>query len=153
MFLDPEYLLSQINPEHAESIRSMLKVVTTPITFELHCNNVAVAQGAEFGDGTCVLRWLSEHRSTVIYASRKALIAVHGHEGATTLYDTGAPYERGMMDAWQDRCENATYQSVGGQSWEEPKEWRAPKYIVEREWVPYLDGYRAQMKKLKEESQ
>lgn len=44
-----------------------------------------VAAGVQFGDGVCVLRWLSEHRSTGVYASIADLVAVHGHGGATEL--------------------------------------------------------------------
>lgn len=43
----------------------------------------AVAQGVEFDDGTCVMRWLTRYRSTVIYPSMEDLVEVHGHDGAT----------------------------------------------------------------------
>lgn len=44
-----------------------------------------VAEGVQFTDGTCVLRWLTERTSTAIYASMADLTAIHGHDGATTV--------------------------------------------------------------------
>lgn len=44
-----------------------------------------VAVGCEFPDGSCVLRWRTEVRSTVLYESMTDLIAVHGHNGATSV--------------------------------------------------------------------
>lgn len=52
-----------------------------------------VALGVQFPDGTCVLRWLSQWRSTVVWADLAGLEAVHGHDGATTVIwlDDAAP--------------------------------------------------------------
>lgn len=44
-----------------------------------------VAEGVQFSDGTCVLRWTSEHRSTAVYADIETLVAVHGHNGSTRV--------------------------------------------------------------------
>ncbi len=44
-----------------------------------------VAEGVVFGDGTVVLRWLTEIKSTVIFESIKDVESVHGHEGRTTI--------------------------------------------------------------------
>jgi len=44
-----------------------------------------VAEGVEFSDGSCVMRWLSDKTSTAIYASVERLISIHGHEGATRV--------------------------------------------------------------------
>lgn len=44
-----------------------------------------VAQGVEFDDGTCAMRWLTKHRSTALYNSILELELIHGHEGATTV--------------------------------------------------------------------
>jgi hypothetical protein len=44
-----------------------------------------VAEGVEFGDGTCVIRWLTATPSTAIYASIQDLEKIHGHEGATVI--------------------------------------------------------------------
>lgn len=45
----------------------------------------AVAEGVKFSDGTCVLRWLTEHSSTAVYASISELEAIHGHNGKTEV--------------------------------------------------------------------
>ncbi len=42
-----------------------------------------VAEGIQFTDGVCALRWMSEYRSTAIYRSIENVIAIHGHNGQT----------------------------------------------------------------------
>jgi hypothetical protein len=44
-----------------------------------------IAQGVQFSDGTCALRWLTKHRSTAFYDSIESLEAIHGHGGATAI--------------------------------------------------------------------
>jgi hypothetical protein len=44
-----------------------------------------VAQGCQFDDGVCVLRWLTAFRSTAIYSSIAELDAIHGHAGKTKV--------------------------------------------------------------------
>lgn len=44
-----------------------------------------VAEGAQFQDGTCVLRWVGERQSTVIWASVQDVEAIHGHGGDTVI--------------------------------------------------------------------
>jgi len=44
-----------------------------------------VAEGACFGGGLCVLRWLTATASTAVYDFPEHVIAIHGHEGATRL--------------------------------------------------------------------
>lgn len=44
-----------------------------------------VAQGVEFDDGTCVLRWLTANRSTAIYANIQELEKIHSHGGQTKI--------------------------------------------------------------------
>lgn len=44
-----------------------------------------VAQGIEFEDGVCVIRWMTEHRSTAMYPSIDTLIHLHGHNGKTRV--------------------------------------------------------------------
>lgn len=47
-----------------------------------------VADGVVFPDGTTVLRWLTQHRSTAIYGSFEECVTIHGHNGATQfLFD------------------------------------------------------------------
>lgn len=42
-----------------------------------------VADGVQFPDGTCVLRWRTAKASTAVYASHADVMAIHGHDGAT----------------------------------------------------------------------
>ncbi len=44
-----------------------------------------VAEGVEFSDGQCAIRWLTDLTSIGIYASIKELEAIHGHEGRTIV--------------------------------------------------------------------
>lgn len=44
-----------------------------------------VAEGVEFTDGTCAMRWLSQYRSTAVYDTLEALIIIHGHGGDTEV--------------------------------------------------------------------
>ncbi len=61
--------------------------------FELHRHQDAsgvsgigvVAQGVQFDDGTCAMRWLSDHRSTAVYESAEDVELIHGHHGMTRL--------------------------------------------------------------------
>jgi hypothetical protein len=45
-----------------------------------------VAEGVVFTDGTVVIRWTVEYRSTAIYASVADLMAIHGHDGSTRMH-------------------------------------------------------------------
>lgn len=44
-----------------------------------------VAEGIEFSDGTCALRWKTKHRCTAVYDSILVLEFIHGHEGKTKI--------------------------------------------------------------------
>jgi hypothetical protein len=44
-----------------------------------------VAQGVQFDDGSCAMRWLTATSSTAVYASADDVEAIHGHEGRTRL--------------------------------------------------------------------
>lgn len=44
-----------------------------------------VADGVEFPDGTAVIRWRTEYRSTAVYDSVSELEIIHGHAGATRV--------------------------------------------------------------------
>lgn len=44
-----------------------------------------VAEGIEFTDGTVAMRWYGEWASTTLWPSIEAVIAVHGHDGATQV--------------------------------------------------------------------
>jgi hypothetical protein len=44
-----------------------------------------VAEGFEFSDGSCVVRWLSHTPSWNIYENIKQVEQIHGHGGKTRL--------------------------------------------------------------------
>lgn len=44
-----------------------------------------VAQGIQFDDATCAMRWLTETPSTAFYASIVDLEEIHGHGGKTVV--------------------------------------------------------------------
>lgn len=44
-----------------------------------------VAEGVEFGDGSCVVRWTGERASTVCWSSISDVEAIHGHGGKTRV--------------------------------------------------------------------
>lgn len=44
-----------------------------------------VAQGVEFDDGTCSMRWLTATASTAVYNSIVDLDKIHGHGGKTVV--------------------------------------------------------------------
>jgi len=44
-----------------------------------------IAEGVQFHDGKCVLSWLSEHTSVVVYDSIESVEAIHGHGGKTVV--------------------------------------------------------------------
>lgn len=46
-----------------------------------------VAEGVQFTDGACALRWLTFITSTAFYNSVEDLIAIHGHGGGRTLVE------------------------------------------------------------------
>ena len=43
------------------------------------------AQGVQFDDGTCAMRWLTGVNSTGFYNSIEDLIFIHGHNGASKV--------------------------------------------------------------------
>lgn len=66
-----------------------------------------VAEGVVFGDGTTVLRWLTEHRSTVVYESAREVLAIHGHGGKTEMRYHVGPGGDGRA------CSNCAHPMVG----------------------------------------
>jgi hypothetical protein len=44
-----------------------------------------VAEGVQFSDGSCAMRWLTPLASTAIYASIEDIDAIHGHGGKTVI--------------------------------------------------------------------
>ena len=66
-------------------------VIGLPVSFSLERRVDAtgvsgtgeVALGVVFPDGTTVVRWKGQHRSTAVYATTQAALAVHWHNGDT----------------------------------------------------------------------
>lgn len=44
-----------------------------------------VAEGVQFDDGICVLRWMTKTSSTAVYNSMADLEHIHGHSGKTKV--------------------------------------------------------------------
>ncbi|QIQ62971.1 hypothetical protein SEA_MOAB_86 [Streptomyces phage Moab] len=44
-----------------------------------------VAQGIQFDDGTCAMRWLTAKASVAFYDSIQDLEEIHGHGGKTVI--------------------------------------------------------------------
>lgn len=44
-----------------------------------------VAHGVEFNDGNCVMRWMTDTRSTAMYDKMEDLLKIHGHQGQTVV--------------------------------------------------------------------
>lgn len=44
-----------------------------------------VADGVEFADGVCVMRWRGKQRSTTIYDNIEILEGIHGHGGKSQI--------------------------------------------------------------------
>ncbi len=44
-----------------------------------------VAEGLQFSDGSCIIKWLTSTSSMGIYHSCVEMIHIHGHEGRTFI--------------------------------------------------------------------
>ena len=44
-----------------------------------------VAEGVEFYDGSCALKWVTPYNSMVFYTNIKVLEHLHGHDGKTKV--------------------------------------------------------------------
>lgn len=58
-----------------------------------------VADGVMFGDGTTVLRWRSENRSTAVYENFETMKAIHGHDGATVFEFAPSEPDPALIDS------------------------------------------------------
>lgn len=104
-----------------------------------------VADGVLFADGSCVVRWRSEHPGTITYARLADLVAIHGHDGGTVVewYDAPATatFSRGAIDCQQSAFENCPFSDIGGL--ECRSNMQLPKYVTSEDGPEYLRGYRA----------
>jgi hypothetical protein len=53
-----------------------------------------VAEGVEFSDGSCAMRWRTGTTSTAIYTSVADVEIIHGHNGATRIVWLNRALER-----------------------------------------------------------
>lgn len=104
-----------------------------------------VADGVQFQDGTCVLRWRTRDSSTAVYRSHDALMRIHGHNGATACewIDAvpGEAFRLGEQNLLQDGMENAPFASIGGLDCRAAP--TRPHWVTAADWSEYLRGYEA----------
>lgn len=102
-----------------------------------------IADGVEFDDGTCILRWNTAHRSTGVYACHADMMQIHGHNGQTVCEWIDAPpteaFKHGSRNCLQDGFENCAFASIGGLDARANP--RAPKYVAEADVAEWLRGY------------
>lgn len=95
-----------------------------------------VADGIEFPDGTCVIRWRGERQSTVVWPSIADVEAIHGHGGATRImWDDPYPHKFGRC--WRcgaGRGEPCTIISGGVDDYYEPTDDPALATGARRAW-------------------
>jgi len=113
-----------------------------PVPHLLDGIRAPVADGVQFDDGTCVLRWRGQHPSTAVYATFDSLMAIHGHEGSTVaVYEDEIPtkpFRQGALDCTQDGMENAPFASIGGLA---ARKSPLPKFAHPGEEAEYMRGY------------
>ena len=61
-----------------------------------------VAQGVEFDDGRCAMRWLTATASTACYDSTADVEAIHGHNGSTVIVWDVDPDRFERVEAYHD---------------------------------------------------
>lgn len=115
-----------------------------PAAHMLNGVKVPVADGAQFADGTCVLRWRGQHQSTAVYATYDSMMSVHGHEGETVaVYKDKPPtdpFRQGVLNCMQDGFENCPFASIGGL---DARTNPVLKYAKPGEEAEYWRGYKA----------
>ena len=73
-----------------------------------------VAYGAEFPDGTAVLRWDTKVNSTVFYNSIEDLKTIHGHGGKTALMWLDVPPPADYGSVWVELRGYVGYAATDG---------------------------------------
>ena len=102
-----------------------------------------VAEGAEFSDGSVVLRWPGEHPSTATWGDMRDMEAIHGHDGDTVVqYSAEA-----QLLAWYERlcrylCSHRRQPVTCGPHPDLPGRIRLTfnSYTIWRFWIGLLDG-------------
>lgn len=57
-----------------------------------------IAEGVQFTDGTCALRWRTQYKSTAVYENMNDLKAIHGHNGKTKVLWNHNDYQAWSKD-------------------------------------------------------
>lgn len=78
------------------TFRAVRKVDETGVSGAGH-----VADGVVFEDGTTVLRWRTQCRSTAVYASFEDMDKIHGHNGATEFVFDDKPQKQSKPDPFE----------------------------------------------------
>lgn len=70
-----------------------------------------VAEGAQFSDGTCVMRWLTKTTSKGMYATVEDIALIHGHQGRTKVVfddngETVSDVEEEVESHYCSKCEH-----------------------------------------------
>ena len=58
-----------------------------------------IANGVQFPDGVCVIRWIGKTPTTTIYNNIKHLEQLHGHEGKTKVVWIDKSTKRNILDS------------------------------------------------------
>lgn len=77
-----------------------------------------VAEGVEFTDGRCAMRWLTKTASTGLYDNIDQIVEIHGHGGKTEVI---FPYDV-SSDNWGDDdlnfCLDEDWEKADNESWD-----------------------------------
>lgn len=95
-----------------------------------------VADGVQFEDGTAVIRWRTELRSTAIYDSVEELEIIHGHAGATRVEWIDKASKDAHGDGWGYAEGYLAHAKIHGcaagiEQGTEALEWHRPEAVAE----------------------
>ncbi|MFD7161616.1 hypothetical protein ACFV9C_44025 [Kribbella sp. NPDC059898] len=62
------------------------------------------AEGVEFSDGSVALRWTGDHPATSVWPDITAVLAIHGHNGATVIEWIDDPTGNGLVHHFAASC-------------------------------------------------
>lgn len=93
-----------------------------------------VAEGCQFSDDSCVMRWRTAHTSTAFYASLKDVKAIHGHHGNTVvMYEDMDLVHRSGQAVIFDGCQ--CFKPLPGGTEELFDGWPGSDYCKIGEWL------------------
>lgn len=77
--------IPRITPDQIESLRIRRFVLDRTEDVSGTSGTGIVAEGVCYSDGVVALRWVVELRSTCVYQSVEDVVAIHGHDGRTSV--------------------------------------------------------------------